>query len=136
MSKAFLDTNVLVYQLDPRAPEKQVAARELVRDLAGQGDAVVSTQILQEFYVVSTGKLGVDPLLAKGILHTLKNMEIVTVDADLIDEAVDAGLQYQLSFWDSLVVVSAEAARCATLYSEDMNDGQVVRGVTIVNPFR
>jgi predicted nucleic acid-binding protein len=98
------------------------------------GEAVISTQVLQEFYVVATSKLHLDPIVSKSIMHTFENMEVVTIGKDLINEAIDAGLQYRLSFWDALILVAAESAKCEVLYSEDRNDGQIMRNVRAVNP--
>jgi len=62
-------------------------------------------------------------------------MEVVRIDPYLIGEAIDASILNQISFWDSLVVVAAESAKCETLYTEDLNTGQIIRGVKIENPF-
>ena len=135
MSKIFLDTNVLVYTLDQHDPVKQQACRAILRQLQGRDRAVISTQVMQEFFVVATRKLGIDPLQAKSILKSLENLEVVTVSPTLIYEAIDCSLLNQISFWDALVVVSAESARCALILSEDLNDGQVIKGVEVRNPF-
>ncbi len=134
MAKAFVDTNILVYQLDGRYPEKRRAARDAVRELAANHEAVISTQVLQEFYAACTTKLKIDPSLVKRIMHGFRNMEIVTIGTDLIGEAIDTSMQYRLSFWDSLVVVCAESAKCRVLLTEDLGDGQVIRGVRVKNP--
>ena len=135
MSKVFFDTNVLVYQLDGRDRTRQTISRALVEQAASRDKAVISTQVLQEFYVVTTAKLRLGASLVKGILHTLENMEVVTVGTELINDAIDVSIQNQLSFWDALILVSAESAKCETLYTEDMNDGQVIRNVRISDPF-
>lgn len=135
MAKAFFDTSILVYQLDRREPRKQEISRDLLRRYTSEGGAVISTQVLQEFYVAVTGKLGVDPLLVKSILRTFGNMELVTVGPDLIQEAIDISIQNRLSFWDALIVVCAESARCERLFTEDLNAGQLVGTVRIENPF-
>ena len=134
MAKAFLDTNVLIYQLDSRDPTKQKRCREIVRTVVSNHEAVISTQILQEFYVACTMKLRINPILVKGIMHGFENMEVVTIGIDLINNAIDASIQYQISFWDSLVVVSAESAKCQYLLTEDLNEGQIIRNVRIRNP--
>jgi predicted nucleic acid-binding protein len=134
--RVFFDTNILIYQLDRRDPEKRRICREIVREHACAGQAVISTQVLQEFYVAATGKLRLDPLLVKSIIRTLENMEVVTIGPELIHEAIDTSVQNKLSFWDALVIVAAESANCGLLYSEDMNAGQAVRNVRIANPFR
>jgi predicted nucleic acid-binding protein len=136
MSKAFIDTHILAYALDRHDPKKRAASRALLKDLSVRHEAVISTQVLQEFYVIATAKLGVKPLLAKGILHTFTNMEVVSVDAGLVKEAIDASMQYKLSFRDALIVVAAESAHCDLLMSEDITDGQIIRTVKIVNPLR
>ena len=134
MAKAFLDTNILIYQLDSRDPTKQKRCREIVRTVVSNHEAVISTQILQEFYVACTMKLKIKPILVKGIMHGFENMEVVTIGIDLINNAIDASIQYQISFWDSLVVVSAESAKCQHLLTEDLNEGQIIRNVRIRNP--
>ena len=135
MSKVFVDTNILVYTLDNYNLAKQEKCRSLLKILKDGKGGVISTQILQEFYVVCVGKLKLDPLLVKSILHSLTNFEVVTVDTSLIEAAIDCNILTQISFWDALVVVSAERARCAKVWTEDLNHGQVLRSVTIENPF-
>jgi predicted nucleic acid-binding protein len=122
--------------MDNREIVKQKRCRELVRALVQRHEAVISTQILQEFYVACTAKLKVKPILVKGMIHGFQNMEVVAVGSDLINEAIDTSIQYRISFWDSLVVVSAESAKCQYLITEDLNDGQVIRNVKIQNPMK
>jgi predicted nucleic acid-binding protein len=135
VSKVFLDTNILVYALDQDDQSKQNTCRDILRKLQDADRAVISTQIMQEFFVVATRKLGVEPLQAKGILQALGNLEVVSVSPALIYEAIDCSLLNQLSFWDALVIVCAESARCPLVLSEDLNDGQVIKGVQVQNPF-
>ena len=132
--RVFIDSNVLAYAQDARSAAKQRASRALISALAGSGDGVISTQVLQEFYVTATRKLGVPPLVAKGVLKTLAVFEIVQVSPMLIQEAVDCSILNQLSFWDSLILAAAAAAGCSTVYSEDLNPGQSILGVTVKNP--
>jgi predicted nucleic acid-binding protein len=136
MSKVFLDTNIIVYSLDQSDAGKRKKCRHLIRSLTGENIGVISTQVMQEFYVASTVKLGVDPLLVKDILRSLEWIETVLVSPLLIKEAIDCSLTNRLSFWDALIIVSAESAHCENLWTEDLNHGQVIRGVRIVNPFR
>ena len=77
--RVFIDSNVLAYAQDARSAAKQRASRALISALAGSGDGVISTQVLQEFYVTATRKLGVPPLVAKGVLKTFAVFEIVQV---------------------------------------------------------
>lgn len=134
-SRIFLDTNILVYTLDNHDIEKQHRARRIVKNVIECDFPVISTQVIQEFYSASVKKLGVDPLVAKNIVHSLGRMDIISVGLDNIEQGIDISIVYCLSFWDGLIIASAEAANCSLLFSEDLNDGQIIRGVKIVNPF-
>lgn len=133
--KTFLDANVLVYAQDAGSPAKQRISREIIVGLADSGDGVVSTQVMQEFYVAVTRKLGVKPLAAKGILKTFAVFEAVQVSPPLIHEAIDCSVLNQMSFWDSLILAAAASAGCSTVFSEDLNPGQTILGVKVRNPF-
>jgi len=133
--KAFLDANILVYAQDRDSPAKRRRSREVIAALAESGAGVISTQVLQEFYVAVTRKLGVAPLAAKGVLQTFKVFEIVQTSPDLIEDAIDCSVLNGVSFWDALVVVAAAASGCTVVYSEDLNPGQTIQGVRIDNPF-
>ena len=136
MSKIFIDTNILVYSLDRFDPVKQKKCRLLIKTLTDDFQGVISTQVMQEFYVTTVKKLGADPLLIKDILHAYERFETVIIAPDMIRDAIDCSIINQLSFWDALIVIAAESARCEKLWSEDLNDGQVIRGVQIENPLR
>ena len=136
MSKVFLDTHILVYSLDQSDAEKQKKCRRLIRSLTAENSGVISTQVMQEFYVAATSKLGADPLLIKDILRSLERFETVVISSTLIKDAIDCSIINRLSFWDALIVVSAEVAQCETLWTEDLNHGQIIRGVRIENPLK
>jgi predicted nucleic acid-binding protein len=133
--RVFLDANVLVYAQDARTPRKQRTSRDTIARLATSADGVVSTQVLQEFYVAVTRKLGVPPLAAKGILKTFAVFDTVQVSPALIQEAIDCSVLNQLSFWDSLILAAASSAGCGVVLSEDLSPGQVILGVKVKNPF-
>ena len=134
MGKMFIDTNILVYTLDRGEPQKQHACRELLARLQREERIVISTQVLQEFFVATTRKLGADPLIVKDILHGFERFEIVQITPARIKDAVDCSLIHRISFWDALIVTAAESARCVQVFSEDLGHGQVIRGVRVVNP--
>ncbi len=136
MSKVFIDTNILVYSLDRFDPIKQKKCRSLLKTLTDDFQGVISTQVMQEFYVTTVKKLGADPLLIKDILHAYERFETVIITTETIRDAIDCSIINRLSFWDALIVVAAESARCEKLWSEDLNDGQVIRGVQIENPLK
>ena len=134
-SKAFIDTNILVYALDMHDMKKQQVCRGLLKSLTQNSTGVLSTQVLQEFYVTATKKLGVDPLATKDILISFERFEIVVNTPQIIKEAIDCSIINTISFWDALIVVSAENAKCDMILTEDLNQGQIIRGVKIENPF-
>ena len=136
MAKVFFDTNILVYTVDKKDPEKTRVSRETIKSVTQNHSSVISTQILQEFYNAATSKLKIDKIAAKNIVHNFRNMEIVTIDLILIEQAIDVSVLFQLSFWDSLVIAAAEQANCSYLVSEDLNNGQRIRGMEIINPFK
>lgn len=136
MSKVFLDTNIFVHSLDQSDSGKRKKCRILIKSLTDENSGVISTQVLQELYVAATAKLGADPLLVKDIIRSLERLETVVVSPTLIKEAIDCSLINRLSFWDALIVVTAESAHCEILWTEDLNHGQVIRGVLIENPLK
>ncbi len=136
MSKGFVDSNVLVYALDRHDRPRRKRSRELLSDLRRSGGGVISTQVLQEFYVVATRKLSIEPLRVKPMLQWFeKHFELVVITGPLVREAIDCSILSKLSFWDALIVVAAESARAGQLYTEDFSDGQTIRGVRVRNPF-
>lgn len=136
MSKVFIDTNIIVYSLDNYNPEKMKESRRIIKELIERQNVVISTQVIQELYVAGTTKLNIDPILMKNILNSFENLELVVIDAYLIGEAIDTSILNRLSFWDALIIVSAESAKCESVYTEDLNAGQIIRGVKIENPYK
>jgi len=133
--RVFLDSNVLVYAQDAGSAKKQRVSREVIARLSSSAEGVISTQVLQEFYVAATRKLGVPPLAAKGILKTFAVFDTIQVSPALIQDAIDCSILNQLSFWDALILAAASAAGCGVVLSEDLNPGQQILGVRVENPF-
>ncbi|HVV88319.1 MAG TPA: PIN domain-containing protein [Kofleriaceae bacterium] len=134
--RVFVDTNLFVYADDLDAGAKRDRAQQLLRELIGDGRAVVSTQVLQEFFVIATRKLGVPADIARRKVELMARLDLVQVRPDLVLSAIDLHRLRSLSFWDALIVRSAVAASCARLLTEDMQHGEVIDGVRIENPFR
>jgi predicted nucleic acid-binding protein len=135
--KTFLDGNVLVYSVDESPAEKAKHERAIELLSAHPEDLVVSTQVLQEFYMVTTRKLKT-PLSeerAARAVRGLTKLDVVGVDAPLVLAAVDTSRLVQLSFWDALIIEAASRAGCERVLSEDLNATQVIRGVRVENPF-
>jgi predicted nucleic acid-binding protein len=94
-----------------------------------------STQVLQEFYVVATKKLGVDAADARRKVELLARLDVVRIDETLILEAIDLHRLHAPSFRDALVVKAASRSGCARILTEDLQHGRTIDGVRIENPF-
>ena len=133
--RSFLDTNLLVYTDDQDSPEKQRRALELVSECRRRRSGVVSTQVLQEYFVAATRKLGVAADVARRKTEIFGGFDIVTLGFGDVLGAIDLHRLHRLSFWDALVVRAALASGCTRLLSEDLQHGQRFEGLEIVNPF-
>ena len=134
--RSFVDTNVLVYAFDDADPRKKERSLEIIRS-GVDGNLVLSTQVLQEFYVAATRKLRT-PLsaeVAEQAVTALARLPVVPVDAALVLAAIAACRRYQLSLWDALIVVAARASGCERLWTEDLQAGMRFDGLTVVNPY-
>ncbi len=137
MKRIFFDTNILVYLFDGDATKKQATSRELLATSAKEGWFLSSTQVLQEFYVVVTGKLAV-PLSsedAEQAIRKLLSLPIVEIDGETLLYAIQIKRRYGFSFWDALIVQAALKGGAQDLYTEDMQHGQIIEGLRIINPF-
>ena len=134
MSKVFIDTNILVYSMDNHNKLKKKKCRDLLRKAHHDLQGVISTQVMQEFYVAAVKKLKADPLIVKDIIHSLDRFETVTITPEIINEAIDCSIISRISFWDALIISAAQGARCEKIWTEDLNHGQIIRGVLIENP--
>ncbi|MGH8582693.1 MAG: PIN domain-containing protein [Gammaproteobacteria bacterium] len=100
-----------------------------------QRTGVVSTQVLQEYFAAATRKLKVRPDLARRKVEIFAHLDLVHVDLDLILSAIDLHRLQAVSFWDALIVRAALTSGCTVLLSEDLQTGQRLNGLQIVNPF-
>lgn len=135
--RSFVDTNVLVYLFDSGAPDKQARARELVAERGPAGELVISTQVLQEFFVTVTRKLE-RPLSAENAEAAVRRLAaypVVTTTVGLVMAAIALVRAHRISFWDALIVEAAREAGCDELLSEDLADGASIGGVLVKNPF-
>ena len=135
LPRTFLDANILLYCEDSANPAKQVKAVGLVQEHLRRKTGVVSMQVLQEYFANATRKLGVDASLARQKIGIYTRFYVVEPAAHDILAAIDLHLLRKLSFWDAMIVHCARNAGCREVLSEDMQHGQVIDGVRIVNPF-
>jgi predicted nucleic acid-binding protein len=136
--RIFIDTNVIVYAYDVSAGDKHRIASGIMTELWDSELGLISTQVLQEFYVTVTSKIpkALDPGSAGEIISDLLKWDTVVNDGEAILDAINIQSESGLSFWDSMIITAAISGGAALLYSEDLNEGQVIRGVEIRNPFK
>ena len=130
-AKIFADTNIVIYA-ESRHLEKSPAAVSIL-----EAGPVISTQVINETVSVLTRKHGFTLVDANQVALSLLDLcEVVPVDVQTVRDAIHIGERYQLSIWDSLIVAAALLSDCETLYSEDLQHGQIFGGrLQIVNPF-
>jgi predicted nucleic acid-binding protein len=133
----FVDTNVLVYARDASEPAKQPAAERWLRLLWATRSGRVSSQVLNEYYTVVTEKLrpGLGRDEARADVRNLTAWAPVPTDGPVVEGAWTVQDRHGLSWWDALVVSAAQVAGCAWLLTEDLQHGQALDGVTVVDPF-
>jgi predicted nucleic acid-binding protein len=133
----FVDTNVLVYRLDTREPAKQAAAQRWLETLWELRRGRLSFQILQELYVTLTRRL--DPALdvgaARSVVRSLLTWEPIVMSLGVVEAAWAVEDRFGLSWWDALVVASAQVGGCAYLLTEDLQHGQQLGTVQVISPF-
>jgi predicted nucleic acid-binding protein len=133
----FVDTNVLLYAASTSQDEQQKADR--ARSLLTARDLVVSTQVLAEFYVQATRATRRDAMTheqARRLVESFTRWPVQAVTVEVVRAALATRQRFGLSYWDAAIVESARAAGCATLLTEDLQPGQDLGGVRVVDPFR
>lgn len=137
VSRCFVDTNVLVYAHDSSAGGKHARARELVEALWDTGEGCLSIQVLQEFFVAVTRKVG-NPMgaeTASELVADLARWRVHAPGPEDVLAAIETHRRQSISFWDAMIVRSSGVLGCPLLYSEDLNAGQLYDGVEVRNPF-
>lgn len=135
--REFVDANVLVYAFDASAGRKQETAHALLDRLWESKTGCVSLQVLQEFFVTVTKKVA-QPLPVEDATARIRELAAWHVFAPTTADVITAiGLhtQAKIGFWDALIVLAASESGCDVLWTEDLSDGQRLRGVRIRNPF-
>ncbi len=133
--RSFFDTNVLIYTDDHDAPEKQAGALELLERARLDGSGAVSTQVLQEYFVVATRKLGVPAGVTRRKVELISRLGLVILGLNDILSAIDLHRLHGIGFWDALIIQAARQADCRVLYSEDLQHARRIEGLQIINPF-
>ncbi len=134
-SRGFIDTNILVYAEASDEPAKRQAALALLKRLYENATGVLSTQVLQEYCNVALKKLKMSPAHIRTQLDFYEQFEVVQITPALIRAGLDLHQTRSVSFYDAIILASAETAGCIELFSEDFNTGETIASVRIVNPF-
>jgi predicted nucleic acid-binding protein len=134
-SLIFVDSNVLLYAVDEVDPEKQRMARNWRAELWKSRRGRVSFQVLGEFYVNAVRKQPAAREEARAEVRDLLAWNPVVTDAALLERGWKLQDRYRLSYWDALIVAAAKAASCRYLLTEDLQAGQQLDGIEVVNPF-
>lgn len=134
--RTFVDTNILIYAHDRSAGEKHIAARELIRSMWDDGRGCVSVQVLQEFFVNMTRKVPhpLDVTSAADIIADLATWDVHSPTASDVVDAIRLAGRYGITFWDAMILVSAQSLGCAVVWSEDLNATQRYGAVQVLNP--
>ncbi len=133
----FVDTNILIYAHDLDAGERRTQAASLLRDLWEEGRGIISTQVLQEFFVNVTAKIP-SPLSlqeAREMLRVYGAWQVEKSDVETVISATEIQERNRISFWDAMIVPAACQVGAVTLLSEELNHGQIIEGVRVTNPF-
>lgn len=138
-ASTFIDTNVFVYHLDASDPRKHAVAGEIVREALRTQDACISYQVMQECLNVVTGKARVPLAPEQALVYldaVLAPLNRVGASTELFHRALGIRSRWRYGFYDSLIVAAALSAGCTRLLSEDLQHGQRIESITIVDPFR
>ena len=135
--KIFVDTNVLIYTRDSSEPQKQPQAMAWMKYLWEHKAGRLSFQVLQEFYVSVVFKLdpGLDPESARKDVRALFTWQPLPPDSRVLEAAWAIQDQYGLSWWDALIVSSAQVSNCTYLLTEDLQENQNLGQVQVIHPF-
>jgi predicted nucleic acid-binding protein len=135
--KTFVDSTVLIYAHDADAGSKQRIAADRLRELWESGEGLLSTQVLQEFYVNVTRKLG-SPLpagAAREVVRDYASWVESYLTAATVVRASEISEVWRISFWDAMILAAAEQGGAEQLLTEDLNAGEKIAGIEVVNPF-
>jgi predicted nucleic acid-binding protein len=135
LARTFFDANILLYADDAAYPSKQRRAADLIEQHARQRTAVISLQVLGEYFNVATRKLNLDSGTAKSQAEFYARFHLVQPSLKDVFSAMDIHRLHRFNYWDCMIIQSAALSGCSTLLSEDMQHNLDINGVRIINPF-
>lgn len=135
MAAVFVDTNILLYAASNLPAERAKSAK--ARRIVTEENVCLSTQVLQEFYWVSTRpkKLALTHDEAVAFIDTWKMFPVQSISLGIVEDALYLSHKFRISYWDAAIIAAARHRNCHTVYTEDLSNQQVYEGITVVNPF-
>ena len=132
--RVFVDTNILIYSYSETEPEK----KDMSLSILERKSIIISTQVINEFIWVMNRKYAVHLAQLEVLVDRFwQKFEVAVIKKLSIKKALSVSKNHKYSYWDGLILASALENSCSILYTEDMQDGQVIEGeVQIVNPFK
>jgi len=131
----FVDSNLLLYYVDPREASKRTRATEWLDALWAAGVGRLSWQVLHEFYWNAVKKMRLEPASAREIVDDLSNWRPVDTSLGLVQEAWQWMDAAQLTYWDALILAAAKRSGARYLLSEDFQAGRHYEDLEVLNPF-
>lgn len=134
----FLDTNILVYALEQAYPIKQQIADRLVQEAMASGRGIISIQVVQEFLNIARRKFKRPMTVEECRGHVQNVLEPLCSyfpSITTVDRALSIIEETGYSIYDALIIAAAIESGCRTLYSEDLQHGRAIQGLSIINPF-
>ncbi len=128
----FIDSNILIYAYS----STEIGKKDKVLLMLENEEITISTQVVNEFIWIMSRKFNIDMETIKVISNNLFEIfNVGMVSKATIDKAIDIAKSYKYAYWDSLILSSALEAKCIAIYTEDMQHGQIIEGIKIINPF-
>jgi predicted nucleic acid-binding protein len=134
-TRSFINANILIYAEISDDPAKRQMALTAIKSLYETANGVLSTQVLQDYCNVALKKLKLSPAHIRSQLDFYETFEVITITPHIIRLGLDLHQTRSLAFFDAIVIASAQTAGCSVVLTEDMNAGEMINGVKILNPF-
>ncbi len=136
MTNFTVDTNILIYSIDPTDAAKHRIARTIMARVYSS-TAFLPLQCLSEFYAVCVRKklLARVSQISEVVSRAIESSEVIPYSPEDLLAAIQLHQQHHLQFFDALLISTAKRSGCQTLFTEDMQNGRALEGITLINPF-
>ena len=137
-ASCFVDSNVLVYARDSTDRDKQKRAALWIEMLGAAGAGRLSYQVLLEAYSALTRphRLHMDKVVARTYIANFRHWRPLTIDQSAVEVAWDVQDRFRFNWWDCLIVAAARLGECDYILTEDLQHGQDLDGIVVIDPFQ